>query len=162
LCQRRLSVLCTLDLRAPELGPLGLAGTRLSHPVCEGCHAYGLEIFFETATDGTWAWSETSTTDSADAPERDGPFLPRQQLWLGPARGAMEGVSWMTADHHSHVGGLPGWVGDPAYPACPGCKERMLFVAQVGVEDFPEPGEGVYYAFLCERCRVSSATYQQT
>lgn len=162
LCQRPLTVLCSLDLRAPELAPLGLAGTRLSLPVCEGCHAYGLPVFFETATDGTWAWSEKSTTDGGDAAYRDGTLLPRRQLGLGPVRGPMEAASWTTADHRSHVGGLPGWVQDPAYPACPGCNERMLFVAQVGVEDFAAPGEGVYYAFFCERCCVSSATYQQT
>lgn len=161
-CRTPITALCTLDLRAPELTPLGFGGTRLMLPVCEWCHAYGHAIFFELAPDGAFTCSETSADDVEDAPDLAGALLPRMRLGLGPTRGPMHGASWLGADHHSYLGGLPGWVQDPAYPVCPGCSERMLFVAQVGASDFAEPGEGVSYAFLCEGCRISSATYQQS
>ncbi len=161
-CRTPITALCALDLRSPELMLLGFAGTRLTLPVCEWCHAYGHAIFFEVASDGGFTWSDASEAGAAGATDLGGVLLPRMQLGLGPPRGAMHGASWLRADHHSYLGGLPGWVDDPAYPVCPGCSERMIFVAQVSASDFAEPGEGVYYAFLCETCRLSSAAYQQT
>ena len=163
LCQRPLTVLCAIDTGASELASLGLDGTKLSLPICEVCHCYGVEISFTVEQDGSWDWSDKSPTDASGIDTASTwDCLPREKLGLGPERGPMEATSWMHADHHSQIGGLPGWIQDMAYPACPGCGERMAFIAQVGAEDFVEFGEGIFYAFLCEPCRLSSATYQQT
>ena len=48
------------------------------------------------------------------------------------------------------------------YPPCPSCRESMPFVAQVALEDFVNPAEGVFYVHSCAPCATVGVTYQQT
>jgi hypothetical protein len=59
------------------------------------------------------------------------------------------------------IGGLPAWVQDAAYPACLRWRKTMLFLAQIDQGAFPLE-EGTYYAFVCEACRTTAISYQQT
>ncbi|MGE4207192.1 MAG: hypothetical protein AB7J86_41430 [Vulcanimicrobiota bacterium] len=56
----------------------------------------------------------------------------------------------------SALGGAPGWIQDAQYPNCPECGQWMGYVAQL------DDGDGRYYAFFCNDCRVSAVNYQQT
>jgi hypothetical protein len=62
----------------------------------------------------------------------------------------------------SQVGGHPTWIQDAEYPICPECSKHMKFVGQIDCPDFQEYGEGIYYAFVCEECRIAATHYQQT
>jgi hypothetical protein len=52
------------------------------------------------------------------------------------------------------VGGSQAWVQDPEVPKCDACRERMLFIAQIGLnasDSFPKNRrDGVVYVFGCK------------
>ena len=56
----------------------------------------------------------------------------------------------------SSFGGAPSFVQFAEHPACPECHRVMFFLAQLNA------GEGIYYAFFCNRCRVSAVTSQHS
>ncbi|WP_252250921.1 DUF1963 domain-containing protein [Clostridium sp. ZBS13] len=55
-----------------------------------------------------------------------------------------------------------GLMSDAEYPQCPKCGEKMMFVGQVSMEDLEEYGEGIYYGFICNECKIAATGYQQT
>jgi hypothetical protein len=163
LCQRSLTILFDLDLRAPELSKLPLGGDHLRLPACEVCNCLNVGLFFDAGTDGTWGWSKLNTEDRSGTDLRDEwDKLPQGLLGLGRKRAPWEAVDWLVADGCSQLGGMPSWVQDPQYPDCSGCGAPMLFVGQLASEDYVEHGEGTFYAFLCRDCRLATANYQQT
>lgn len=62
----------------------------------------------------------------------------------------------------SQIGGMPTWINDPDYHICPDCGNTMKFVAQIDMEDVEEYGEGLYYFFYCDDCKVVSSSYGQS
>lgn len=62
----------------------------------------------------------------------------------------------------TQIGGMPTNINDPTYPSCPECGETMTFIAQLDMEDVDEYGEGIYYFFYCNDCKVVSSSYGQT
>ncbi|MBN1056078.1 MULTISPECIES: DUF1963 domain-containing protein [unclassified Clostridium] len=60
------------------------------------------------------------------------------------------------------IGGIPTWIQDAEYPQCPKCGEKMMFVGQVSMEDLEAYGEGIYYGFICNECKIAATGYQQT
>jgi len=38
----------------------------------------------------------------------------------------------------------------------------MKFIGQIAWEDIEEYGEGIYYTFVCEECKVGATNYQQS
>lgn len=63
-------------------------------------------------------------------------------------------------DDASTIGGIPMWLQDAEYPQCPGCSERMTFLAQH--DNSSNEDEGLYYVFFCGSCQISAVNYQQT
>ena len=79
------------------------------------------------------------------------------------ARSAFVTAYWSMEHKASQIGGLPAWEQDAEYPTCPDCGRTMPFIGQLDNGDFPDGCyEGVYYAFLCARCRTTAVTSQQT
>ena len=37
-----------------------------------------------------------------------------------------------------------------------------MFLAQIDHAEIEKASEGMYYAFVCQRCRTTATTYQQT
>ena len=70
----------------------------------------------------------------------------------------------------TRVGGFPAWVQHAQHPVCPQCDRTMTFLMQFDVEDeLPTTdggqfylGDGLCYAFWCDRCRVSAYRVQST
>lgn len=59
-------------------------------------------------------------------------------------------------------GGMPTPINDMDYPICPRCGKVMKFVGQVDMGDLEEYGEGLYYFFTCERCKINGCNYGQS
>lgn len=47
-------------------------------------------------------------------------------------------------------------------PICPRCSKYMKFIGRLDCSDFMQYGEDIYYAFICEECRIADTHYQQT
>ena len=63
---------------------------------------------------------------------------------------------------HTQLGGMPTTINDMDYPKCPDCGRTMKFVAQFDMEDIEDYGEGLYYFFACEDCKVTATNYGQS
>lgn len=59
-------------------------------------------------------------------------------------------------------GGMPTHINDMDYPICPRCGKVMKFVGQVDMGDLEECGEGLYYFFTCENCKINGCNYAQS
>ncbi|MEV0394215.1 hypothetical protein [Polymorphospora rubra] len=93
----------------------------------------------------------------------DGWELPEDGvLGLGEPRPTPFAASaWNTGG--STVGGMPEWIQDAEYPACPRCRRTMPFVGMVtGGDLWGELGEGCHYLFHDPTCGLSAAVYQQS
>jgi len=65
------------------------------------------------------------------------------------------------------IGGSPAWVQGPEVPTCDACRERMSFIAQVGLnasDSFPKNHrDGVVYVFGCKNhSEKLRCVYQRT
>lgn len=62
----------------------------------------------------------------------------------------------------TQLGGMPTPINDMDYPICPRCGKVMKFIGQVDMGDLEEYGEGIYYFFTCERCKINGCNYDQS
>lgn len=158
---RRLDV----DLDDPRVSGLGLTGHgRVVAMTCIDCGCYTC-LFSEYRADGTTAWSEYNTKPRYLPPAGglDGIDLPTERLALGPRRSSpVAGVAWDAGG--STLGGLPDWIQDSTYPACPRCRTTMYFLAMLTGDDLAgSSAEGCDYVFFCAAdCGVAAVVYQQT
>jgi hypothetical protein len=157
-CGQPLIALFTLDGSAPPLAWLAVNAVVVVR-TCPTCTCYG--VIFTAADAAQPAWHPANQRPSF-LPADSGPPLPADQLVLAAQpRTPMYAAAWSLPIRFSQVGGHPTWIDDAWYPRCPGCARRMPFVAQLAVADI-EPGEGIYYAFLCPTCLIAATTYQQS
>ena len=159
-CGGPLTVL--LDLRLTDrLQFLGLAGERLVVPTCEFCTCYAT-VFVDVSLDGAARWSDVNVRpEHLPAGEID-ERIPRGVRGLGPQlRSPLATMAFGSAVELSHVGGLPAWIQDAQYPACPRCGELMPFLGQVDTSEVAW-GEGAIYAFYDAACALAATVYQQT
>jgi hypothetical protein len=57
------------------------------------------------------------------------------------ARHFLESADWLLPGvAFSQAGGLPTWIQDARYPACPDCTETMPFLGQISNADFVGTG----------------------
>ncbi len=161
-CNLRLTSLLELNLAASEFSFLGFSGPTLPILTCEACSCFGA-AFGKVDQAGVAHWSDKNLRPNRlpgkIASWRRGPWS-GVQVRLTPRR-AIHAVDWCMPVTTSQIGGLPSWVQDAAYPFCPECQRTMTFIAQLDNGHFPG-NEGIYYAFLCTTCRITSTTYQQT
>ncbi len=71
-------------------------------------------------------------------------------------------ISQFVAISKSQIGGYPTWVQDADYLNCPDCKQKMMYVGQVDMEDVEDYNEGIYYFHYCKNCKLTGTNYQQT
>lgn len=161
-CERDLTSLFLLDLSDERLRPVLGIGDRLQVMTCEVCTCFS--TVFAQPVLGTEEILLSRPTPQAPSPDasEDWLRLPQDHLLLSHLRSPYHAVLWGIPEVHSQVGGHPTWIQDSEYPGCPACSQRMPFLAQLAVEDFNDPGEGIYYAFACPDCRTTATVYQQS
>jgi len=162
-CSRTLTVLLDLDLSHQTLSFFDISGTRLRISTCDVCTCYGT-IFTEVDWDGCSEWStQNQKPQYLPGDSENWERLPSRRLVLSKSeRGVYNAADWRIPISRSQIGGYPTWIQDAEYPKCPVCSRRMRFVAQIAREDLEEHGEGAYYMFLCQSCKVAATSYQQT
>lgn len=151
-----------LDLRLTDrLRFLGLGGERLVVPTCELCVGYGT-VFVDVSLDGAARWSDVNVRPEHLPGGEIDDRIPRGVRGLGPAlRSPFATMAFGLTVEVSHVGGLPAWIQDARYPACPRCGELMPFLGQVDTSEVAW-GEGAIYAFYDAACALAATVYQQT
>jgi hypothetical protein len=161
-CGRDLTSLFLLDLSDERLRPILGIGDRLQVMTCEVCTCFS--TVFAHPVPGTEEILLSRSIPQVPSPDasEDWLRLPQDHLVLSRPRSPYHAVLWGIPEVHSQVGGHPTWIQDSEYPQCPACSQRMPFLAQLAVEDFEDPGEGIYYAFACPDCRTTATVYQQS
>lgn len=163
-CRRPLVKLIRLDLAKLPFDSVNMGGKVFEVLTCDVCTCYQDDGFIYASLD--------EQGRGRLHPKNPGPsFLPTPLDWLpSPWAGVSVhlrrrsptcAADWCLPTTLSQVGGLPGWVQDFNYPKCVECGRTMTFVAQIDQAQF-RGFEGVYYAFVCQDCRVTATTYQQT
>lgn len=163
LVQWDMAHLIDLDTSDSLFGFFGLRGPRLPVLTCDRCTCFGDYYFARFTEDGAAHWFEGNVRPNW-LPENISTWPPGPwteiPVRLSPRR-PIEAADRCMEVPASQIGGLPCWVQDAAYPQCPSCKQTMKFIAQLDNAQFPSH-EGIYYAFLCESCRITATTHQQT
>ena len=89
--------------------------------------------------------------------------LPRRSLVLADApRSPWHAAMDSLPTQYSQIGGHPTWIQDAEYPTCGNCSKTMPFIGQISCEDVEPNREGIFYAFLCADCAMTTSIYQQT
>jgi hypothetical protein len=161
-CERRLINMIEIDLRDERWGFLEMAGPLFPVLACEGCTYYAEHLFARVDANGVATWHEDNVKPKfLPKPDTDFQSPWRGHRWQLVQRGPRKAVECFSDIDLSQIGGMPGWVQDTAFPKCPDCGDTMTFIAQLDNSRF-KYHEGVHYAFLCTRCRVTATAYQQT
>lgn len=141
-----------IDLSDPTMAFLELEGERLRIPYVPSYDPVYWKVgLFGECEPYDGEWPEFDVEDfPGEAKEDVGPdvILGLGDKMATPYESA-EGINLV----HSHIGGLPHWEQEPAYPECPDCGERMKFLARVG--DSP-----AVYALLCADCKIACSVCQ--
>jgi hypothetical protein len=129
---------------------------------CEVCAAFGT-ILGQVDENGVAQWSPANSKpkylpDDAESWGR----LPKDCLCLDGSRSPLFAADQFLPVSVSQLGGHPTWVQDATYPKCPSCSQTMIFVAQIAHDEVEDHSEGTYYSFVCEGCKTTATTYQQT
>jgi hypothetical protein len=162
-CGGRLTTLFDVDLQDQRLRFLAPGWKRLRIGTCTRCTLFET-VFTEVDPEGGSHWSRyNSRPDYIGTEEHRWPF-PHGRLTLGPRRRSPYEAHYLVLDEGgSQLGGFPMWIQHTSHPHCPKCSNLMMFIGQVQTDDaLGESGEGVTYAFLCQKCRIAATTYEQT
>ncbi|MCA8994779.1 MAG: hypothetical protein KDA88_22570 [Planctomycetaceae bacterium] len=161
-CGRRMTALFDFDLSNALLASLGIEGSRLRIETCDVCTCYGM-VFTQVDWSGGTSWHPGNIRpDYLPDDAADWDFPKANALVLSDhQRPITESADRNMPISFSQVGGHPSWEQDAEYPRCPSCQHRMVFIAQISNEDYAA-AEGIYYAFICQDCRVAATHYQQT
>jgi len=165
-CKRKLTSLFTIDLCNENMNFLNLEGNKISIAICENCTGYYGPVYTNVDTNGNVTWSEYNTkpeyldTYGEDEFEE---YEYNPKIYIDDNVKTENYAANQFLDvKFTKIGGMPTWIQDSEYPKCSKCGEEMIFVGQVSMEDFEEYGEGIYYGFLCSKCKIAATTYQQT
>jgi hypothetical protein len=159
ICSYPVTVLLDFDAAQIGIQPPRRTSSRLAIVTCDRCVAYRVVCADTTRDAGHWILPQP---EHGQPPDGDSSELVPHRAVLDHCRKPWEAVDWCIADGLSQVGGLPSWIQQPSYPECPTCGHRMPFVGQVAFEDISDLGEGIVYAFVCERCGLTATTFQQS
>jgi len=161
-CKCRLANLVAADLGAPPLDALNILGRYIEIVTCPVCTCFG-PVHGHLDADGHGHWAAENIRPDI-LPENTQAWEPspwsKARVSLSERR-PMHAADWCLPTTLSQIGGFPAWVQDVEYPSCSKCRQTMAFVAQIDQAAF-RGYEGVYYAFVCEVCRTTATTYQQT
>jgi len=162
-CGDSLVHLLEIPTDEPAFGFLDFDGVMLPVLTCERCTCWSGHLFARVAKDGTTELHPANRRESR-LPKPD--FAWERGPWQGRTvalkkRPAIYAADWCMQVPGTQIGGMPTWVQDTAYPACPDCGQTMMFLAQLDNGHFCGH-EGTYFTFLCSTCCVTATAYQQT
>ncbi|WP_413405599.1 DUF1963 domain-containing protein [Paenibacillus amylolyticus] len=166
-CGNALTSLINLDVKHPALKNVSWHAQQLQIQTCVICSSYGV-VYMEMDAAGEPLWSSHNVLpagmDEIDLDDygKLAPDVGRQFRIVNASRHAFHASEWAMEPSLSQVGGHPGWVQDAEYPTCPRCSTRMKAVAQMDWGEVEEYGEGMYYMFICEPCKMTAVSYQQS
>lgn len=160
-CGGKLMVLFDYNLQDPLVRFMKLPGQQLRIAACMRCNCYGT-VYMKVDLDGSYSWSEYNTVpDFLPETESDEELTLRALRLSERLMGTYEGAHWTLEAPASQIGGHPAWIQDAEYPTCPCCSDTMMFIGQIDMEQAAD-SEGIYYAFLCRACLITTVNYQQT
>lgn len=161
-CGQRLTNL--FELEPAEFGIFSSAKTwgRVQVITCETCTTFSTVFgaFYENGR-GQWHGSNVRPQYHSKDPENC-PRFPQNSLAPAGKRPALFAADEFLPTTFSQLGGHPTWIQDAEYPQCPSCSRTMMFLAQISCDEIDDYSEGIYYSFICDACRVTATTYQQT
>ncbi len=162
-CNRHLTNLLEIELSS-KLDFIPFLGERLTIATCDACSSYSDAMFMELNSVGEARWSEfNGKPDYLPDDSEEWEYLPENSLKLAEeSRPVDYAANEFLPTTFSQIGGMPTWIQDSAYPDCPNCKDTMVFIAQISVEDIDDYGEGMYYNYICPKCNITATNYQQT
>jgi hypothetical protein len=163
-CKRRLTVVLNLDLAHIALSFLDIIGKQLRVLTCHVCTCYAC-VYTAIDWNGKATW-HMGNKQPAYLPEDSSTWdtYPSNQLaYSRTRRHPLEGANWLLPGvAFSQIGGHPTWIQDADYPPCLECENPMPFIGQLSNGDYQEYGEGIYYIFICKKCKVAATGYQQS
>ncbi|WP_419891176.1 DUF1963 domain-containing protein [Paenibacillus xylanexedens] len=166
-CGNALTSLINLDVKHPALKDVSWHAQQLQIQTCVICSSYGV-VYMELDAAGEPLWSSYNVMprgmDEIDLDDygKLAPDVGQQFRIANASRHVFHASEWAMEPSLSQVGGHPGWVQDAEYPTCPRCSTRMKAVAQLDWGEVEEYGEGMYYMFICEPCKMTAVSYQQS
>lgn len=129
---------------------------------CIRCGCY-TTIFTDQDLGGAVRWAVENSRPQFLGRDDDTWELPDDvRLHVGAARPtSYSGTAWDAGG--STLGGLPDWIQDPEYPACPRCDKTMTYRGMItGPDLWGEAAEGCHYVFADTDCHMSAVVYQQS
>lgn len=163
-CGRTITILFELDMSDKIWDFIPYNGKKLTIATCEVCSEYSDSLYMTVKEDGGSVWSSYSEAPEY-LPDSDEEFERLSEASFNYSlkeRLLHHSIDWCLPSTYSQVGGIPSWIQYEDYNKCPKCKNSMLFLAQLSVEDFQEYGEGIFYGLFCPKCLISNVKYQQT
>lgn len=162
-CGRELGDMLCCDNPGESLAPFAIANRQIHVPICEVCTCFTDAGPFIKHTQNTYEWLPVNKKPD---------YLPDKDEYWGTSpwidthlivseRNITHAANQFLHTDFSQLGGLPAWIQDTSYPACPGCSLTMTFIAQLDNGIFPLC-EGTYYAFKCDDCNITATHYSQT
>lgn len=152
-CGLATNLMAEIDLGDPALPDNPLGRERVPVFWCLTCLEWD-PAFFELSRPFVTPLPNHPREDAAKAGAEPGESdVPEQPLKLVPAE--------KKAGRKSKLGGAPTWIQGDETPDCPKCEEPMAFALQLASNSKVSYGDmGVLYAFVCEKCRVTSSLVQ--
>lgn len=152
-CGSKYVDILVLGGKDPRLAFLGIEG-KIKIKTCKACLPWEEYIFSKYEEDGE---SKVINQDSGMGELiEDENWDKKRYFMLSKSAVAKHYCSeW----EGSAVGGVPKYVDDANYAACPECGKRMRHLAQLGEE---YTGYGNIYVQICKACKVAATLYQQS
>jgi hypothetical protein len=165
-CRRPVVTLFGIALTDPRMAFLGVAGERLRLGMCLNCSLQA-QIYWKFDLKGHMSWRDANPKEPPDdlymyGDEERQP-LPEKLLVLDkPRKTLVETIGRYSnlEPRLSQLGGLPEWVQYTPYPVCPSRQETMRFIGQLAPIDLVWR-EGMFYAFVCFACGISTTKYEE-
>ena len=154
-CESQYVNLLRLDGEAPQLQGFDIKG-KLTVKTCMSCLPYGDYIFCKYDENGE---SKVVYHESGDGDEIDDEDQTQAEDHCFVLSEKPVAMRYCNEWHGSAVGGVPQYIDDANYPACPECGKVMKHLAQLG-EEYTEYGN--IYVRVCQSCKIAATNYQQT
>ncbi len=158
LCNRFLTILFDCNLADKRLAFLASGFSRLRIITCDRCTIF-TTIYGLVDERGGARWSPDTCKPTVDV-SFEMPEYPQGSLVLGSQRRTPFEAHQFLGGGGSQIGGYPMWIQNAEYPSCPHCGQLMRFIGQVVLDEVERFTEGIIYAFLCVKCKVSATTYE--
>lgn len=155
-CDSQYVNLLKLDGDLKQLNDFGIKG-KLTVKTCMSCLPYGDYIFskYDENGESKVVNHEYGYGDGID--DEDQTLAEEHCFTLSEKPVAIRYCSkW---EDSSAVGGVPQYINDANYPACPECGKIMKHLAQLG-EEYTQYGN--IYVRICQDCKITATSYQQS